>query len=140
MTPTTIVNRYSFIASLVLLILPLLYLVKQNVFTSYFDAFDRLSIPVWAGLYSLFWIIFDKQIKKLNRQIPVLQDRVNAYKSIGNSEYRTVQKEDEEKLAAGMLQLSDAKLHFEFINTTLRATVILAALVKIIQLVIDLFK
>lgn len=140
MTQASLFNRYSLLAILILFVLPLLYLVKQDVLTSYFDASDKLSIPLWAALYSFFWIVFDREIKKLTRQVTLIQNRIASYKNIGSKEYRTQEKADEEKLSADTIRLSEAKLHFDFINTALRVTVILAALVKIIQLVYTLFQ
>jgi succinate dehydrogenase hydrophobic anchor subunit len=76
MTQIDVFNRYSVIVLLALLILPLIYLVNHNLFTSYVYAFDKLSVPLWAALYSFIWIIFDREIKKLNGQVTVLQNRI----------------------------------------------------------------
>ena len=134
MKQTNLFNKYSAIAFAVLLVLPLIYKANLNTFSSYFDAFDKLSIPLWAALYSYFWIVFNRQIKLLSRQVLLLQNKVSSYSKIDNKEYRTQQKEDEEELTTTNIQLSDARIHLEFINVTLRVTIILAASVKIGQL------
>ena len=140
MRQTNLFNKYSLIAFALLLILPLIYKVKPDTFSSYFDAFDKLSIPLWAALYSYFWIIFNQQIKLLSRQVSLLKNRAGSYSKIDTKEYRNEEKENTEKLTTLNIQLSEAKTHFEFINVTLRVTIILAALVKIVQLLYTLVK
>lgn len=134
MKETKILNKYSLLALLILIALPLISLPYPKLFSSYFDAFDKISIPLWAALYSLFWIILDTKIKELERKILIVRDRVDSLNNVANKEYLGMLRKDEDTLAQLTYYHADAKAHFEFINTSLRATVIMAAIVKIFSL------
>lgn len=131
-----LLNRYSIIALGILIILRFSANLLPKVFSGYFDVFDKLSIPLWAALYSYFWIIFHQKIKTLNKKIPALQSRISSYKHSGNKEHIKELIEEEKRFSSALYQLAEASLHLDFINITLRVTVILAVVIKILQLLI----
>ncbi len=121
-----------------LCVLPLIYLLCPKIFTSYFDAFDKLSIPLWAALYSFYWLKFNRKIKKLRQHIPVLKNRVAALERIGNQEYFNEYKSDTAQVSKLQTDLIILEQHFDFINKALRVSVIVAAAIKVIQFLITL--
>ena len=126
-------NQYSLYAFLILLALPLIYCLLPKLFNSYFDAFDKLSIPLWLALYSFFWLKFNRQIKKTEQQIPIYKNRITSFEKIGSKEYFNEYKTDIVQLSILEKDLKELKLHFDFVNETLRISVIVGALVKLIQ-------
>ena len=128
-------TQYSLYAILILLVLPSIYLFLPKIFNSYFDAFDKLSIPIWAALYSFFWLKFNQQVKKTQQQILIYQNRTSSLEKVGNREYLNEYKTDALQLSNLEKELAELKLHFDFVNEALRISIIVGAIVKVIQLV-----
>lgn len=136
--PISNFNKYSLYALVLLCLLPFICFLLPKIFTSYFDAFDKLSISLWAALYSFYWLQFSREIKRTKRKIPLFKDRVAAHQRIGNREYSDQYKSDVVQLSKLETDLPNLERHFEFVNEALRVSVIVAAAIKIIQLLITL--
>jgi hypothetical protein len=128
-------NQYSLYALLILVVLPSIYFLLPKIFNSYFDALDKFSIPLWAGLYAFFWLKFNKQIKKTERQILIYKDRTASFERTGNKQYFQNYKSDTTQFPNLERELSELKIHFDFVNESLWVAVILSAIIKIIQLI-----
>ena len=133
-------NKYSLYALLLLCFLPFIYFLLPKTFTSYFDVFDKLSIPLWAALYSFYWLKFNRKIKKTERQIPVYKNRVTALEKIHNQEYLNEYKSNAAELSKLETDIIELKRHFDFINDTLRISVIIGAAIKIVQFIFSIIK
>ncbi|MEP6467889.1 MAG: hypothetical protein ABJB05_16380 [Parafilimonas sp.] len=131
-------TQYNLYAFLILVPLPLIYFLLPKVFNSYFDAFDKLSIPLWAALYSLFWLNFNRQIKKTERQISSCEKRISSFEKVGNKEYLPDYKSDKAQLSNDKIEIAQLRLHFDFVNETLRISLIVSAIIKIIQLIYNI--
>lgn len=132
-----IFNKYSIWGLAILITLPFLTPMLRLPLPAYFDAFDKLSLPLWAALYSYFWIVFTLKVKKLRKQIPFLEGRVKSLLKFGNKEYISEQLEAEKNLSKFRQELIEADIHLDFINIALRVTIILTAIVKIVQTIIE---
>lgn len=128
-------NQYSLYAVLILVVLPFLYFLLPKIFNSYFDALDKFSIPLWAGLYAFFWLKFNKRIKKTERQILIYKDRTASFERTGNKQYFENYKSDSAQLSGFERELSELKIHFDFVNESLWVAVIVSAIIKIVQLI-----
>ncbi len=114
--------------------MPSIYPLLPKLFNSYFDGFDKLSIPIWAALYSFFWLKFSRQIKKTERQILIYKNRTTSFEKIGNREYFNEYKTDTSQLSNLEKEIVELKLHFDFVNEALRISVIVSAILKVFQL------
>jgi hypothetical protein len=131
-------TQYSLYAILILLVLPFIYLLLPRIFNSYFDAFDKLSIPIWAALYSFFWLKFNRQIKKTEHQILIYKNRTSSLEKVGNNEYLIEYKMGVVSLSNLEKELVELRLHFDFVNEALRVSIIAGAIIKILQLVFNI--
>ena len=130
---TIIFNRFSLWSIIILLFLPTIAFFPNTPFESYLDAFDKLSLPLWAALYSALWLMFHEEIKKLNKIIPLFEKRVDSYNRIVKKVYINEIKTNNETLSNLYLKLAESKENYDFINVTLRFTIIITAVVKIGQ-------
>lgn len=128
-------NQYSLYALLILGVLPFLYFLLPKIFNSYFDALDKFSIPLWAGLYAFFWLKFNKQIKKTERQILIYKDRTASFERTENKQYFENYKSDTDQLSNLERELAELKIHFGFVEESLWFSVIVSAIIKIVQLI-----
>lgn len=134
MNTIKVFNQYSLYAILICLALPSIYFLLPKIFNSYLDAFDKLSIPIWAALYSFFWLKFSRGIKKTERQILIYKNRATSFEKIGNREYLDEYKADTAQLSILGKEIVELKLHFDFVNEALRISVIVGAILKVFQL------
>lgn len=132
-------NRYSLYAFFVVLILPFAYLVLPKVFTSYFDAFDKLSIPLWAALYSAFSLRFTKKKKKADELVKLYKQRVAAWEKMNNEKSLNEYTSNLKILTQNESESQYFTKHIDFINEALRFSVIIGAVVKICQLLFKAF-
>lgn len=130
-------NKYSVYAIIFLCLLPLIYLLLPQKFTSYFDAFDKLSIPLCAALYSYYWLKFSRLIKTTKREVDFLKKRGDALGKLGNITSFDEYKSNAEQLSNLEGDLINLEQHLEFINEALRVFVIAGAAIKVIQLFIN---
>lgn len=135
MTTVKTFNQYSLYALLILVLLPSIYFLLPKIFNSYFDALDKFSIPLWAGLYAFYWLKFNKQIKTTERQILIYKDRTTAFERVGNKQYFTNYKSDTEQLSNLERELAELKIHFDFVEESLWVSVIATAIIKILELI-----
>jgi hypothetical protein len=135
MNKTKSFNQYSFYGLFILIGLPSIYFLFPKIFNSYFDALDKFSIPLWAGLYAFYWLKFNKRIKIVERQILIYKNRTAAFERIGNKQYFTNYKSDTSQLSDLEAELAELKIHFDFIEESLWVSVIVGAMIKIIQLI-----
>ncbi len=128
-------NQYSFYGLFILIGLPSIYFLFPKIFNSYFDALDKFSIPLWAGLYAFYWLKFANRIKTVERQILIYKDRTAAFERVSNKQYFTNYKSDKSQLSDLETELAELKIHFDFVEKSLWVSVIAGAIIKIIQLI-----
>ena len=136
---TKLFNKYSAISILLLLVLPLVYLVPQDLVDNYVEGVDKLSIPVWSAFYAWFWIRFTLKIKKLLLRLSVLQDRADAHAKLANRDYITEEIENQKSLADASTELAEAEQNLEFINVAFRFAIIVVAGLKLLYLFWSVF-
>jgi hypothetical protein len=127
-------DRFSASAFIILLVSPLIYLLFPKQFSSYFDALDEVSIPIWAALYSYLWLHYTERVKRNERRVEIEEKRTSHLAEMRDKEYKpSLLKRSELKR-----DLENTKLNLDFINKALMMSVIVIAATKIAKFVFSI--
>jgi len=135
-------NKCSLYTFLLLVSIPFLYGAFSKSVTSFFNTFDNLSIPVFIGTYSFFWIRFSRYIKDAGRQILRYDNEVKTFskKNIYSKPEFAKNIEADNKLTQLKIKVSESKTNLEHINYGLQFALCFWAGIKIIEFFLPALK
>lgn len=103
---------------------------------SYFESFDKISIPLALGSYSLFWIIFKSRIERLERELLIQNHQERRLSDLHKATKESIVDRLNEidcKINNMNVDLRKAKDNSKFIEYTMRVCVVCGAIIKLFQ-------
>lgn len=129
-------NAISLIALAILLALPFIVFYFTEKPKTIIEVFARVSLVAWTGLYTFFWLKFKKEIQMCEKLVRSYQERKRTYQKIGNVEYLQEELKNDKLLTENEITLIQLKQHYEFVDKTLKISVIITAAANIILFII----
>lgn len=128
-------NRWSLYSFLFLVSLPFLCSAFFKSIGLFLYVFDNVSIPVFMGVYSFFWIRFSRNIKNSEKKVARLTDEISSFQKNYSRNDFSKYVEDDEKLKKLEIEIFASKKNLEHINYALQFALIFWAFLKIAEFI-----